>query len=197
MKRCILRPATPATFLRHALTKHPTTVIICAAKPDFLQAAVAELQDTPRPPGEAADLLTATLAQIATARHVDAVFLPTVAHLRAYLSVFSPAAAPARILVYGFLDVHRDGSEWSARGIGCSAACLVEAAARAGGEVTLTEPTGWDGEGEARWAAYEEQIPVLGSTGAMREDGSWDVPSASARTILSRWFTLQNHVETR
>lgn len=239
----ILPSSPPAAFLQHILSSraHPTTVLICASKPDFLNATVSELKDwepPQHPPakdtGAAPDkrsLLRATLAQVATARHIHTVFVPTVAHLRAYLSVFPPPAdtatpgpppagfqsaastgdaregageaQPPALLVYGFLDVHRDGSEWSAQGIGCSAACLVEAAARSGFGAVLMEPRSWDTDGDdaededavaaaARWAAYEEQIPLIGTTAAMREDGTWGVPCTSARIVLSRWFTFND-----
>lgn len=227
----ILAPSTPATFLSHILThhRHPTTVLICAARADFLHAAVSELHDSPPPPlplpddpgldrpittenADKRDVLRATLAHIATARHIQTAFVPSVSHLRAYLSVFpasSGTSVPAPpesqqnqkkeggvLLVYGFLDVHRDGGEWSAQGIGCSAACLVEAAARSGLAAVLMEPTGWqDGEeggveGKTMGTPYEEQIPVLSTTASVREDGTWGVPCTSARTILQRWFTF-------
>lgn len=224
--RIILAPSTPVAFLEHVLHQraYPTVVLICTAKHDFLHAAVSELQDAAgaasSPPIQQPDqhaVLRATLARVATARHIQTAFIPSVAHLRAYLSVFPCAAAttskpvvPApptptpqtpALLVYGFLDVHRDGGEWSAQGIGCSAACLVEAAARAGLAAVLMEPTSWEGgardeeEGEeARgWAAaYEEQIPLLSTMAAVREDGTWGGPCTSVRTILQRWFTFHD-----
>ncbi|KAJ4151592.1 hypothetical protein LMH87_012282 [Akanthomyces muscarius] len=220
-QRLVLAPSTPAAFLSHLLNqrRHPTTALICATKHDFLHAAVSELQDAPpsspssRPDDQQAPskhaILKATLAHIATSRHIQTAFVPSVAHLRAYLSVFPSATttvpAPPEpqqqqqerqqpaLLVYGFLDVHRDGGEWSAQGIGCSAACVVEAAARAGLAAALMEPQGWGAEQDetGSWAAvYEEQIPLLSSTAEVREDGTWAVPCTSARTILRRWFTL-------
>ncbi|KAM3513364.1 hypothetical protein MY11210_002945 [Beauveria gryllotalpidicola] len=221
----ILPPSTPRAFLTRVLDtlSHPTTVLICASRPDFLHAAVSELHDTPAPSSSSSlstssppDVLSATLARLATSRHIRVAFAPSVVHLRAYLSVFpatKPVPAPppvqqqqqqqktpALLLVYGFLDVHRDGSEWSAQGIGCSAACVVEAAKRGGLLAALMEPTGWgeDGgggggeqqDGETGWAAYEEQIPLLSTTASVREDRTWGVPCTSARTILQRWFTF-------
>ncbi|KAK8143691.1 hypothetical protein G3M48_006871 [Beauveria asiatica] len=227
----ILPPSTPRAFLTRVLDTlcHPTTILICASRSDFLHAAVSELHDTPAPSSSSPsstsspppDVLSATLARVATSRHIRVAFAPSVVHLRAYLSVFpatKPVAAPplvqqqkkspALLLVYGFLDVHRDGSEWSAQGIGCTAACVVEAARRGGLLAALMEPKGWgedDGggsggggrggeqqDGETRWAAYEEQIPLLSTTASVREDGTWGVPCTSARTILQRWFTFDD-----
>lgn len=257
-------PCTPTTFLQHILElyTYPTTVLICAAKQDFLNATASELQDAiptsaataaaaaapvssleqhlePLPCAEATanaapkethtaapdkrNLLKATLAQISTARHIHTAFIPSVAHLRAYLSVFPhvaqttapppppPAAQipiPGRsLIVYGFLDVHRDGSEWSAQGIGCSAACIVEAAVRSGSLKTiLMEPTGWDSpngsgddasadgdaETQTTWRVYEEQIPLLSTAASVKKDGTWGVPCTSAKVILRRWFTFHD-----
>ncbi|KAM3477114.1 hypothetical protein MY8738_006609 [Beauveria namnaoensis] len=230
----ILPPSTPCDFLTRVLDtlSHPTTVLICASRSDFLHAAVSELHDTQAPSSSPSssssssttssppDVLRATLARLATSRHIRVAFAPSVVHLRAYLSVF-PATkpvpppplvqqqkkkkTPALLLVYGFLDVHRDGSEWSAQGIGCTAACVVEAARRGGLLAAVMEPKGWgeedDGggggggggeqqDGETRWAAYEEQIPLLSTTASVREDGTWGVPCTSARTVFQRWFTF-------
>lgn len=108
-------------------------------------------------------ILSTPLRQTAVARHIRTVFVPTVSHLRAFLSVFSAegdpsskarpppvpteglsvsAAAPgmALLLVYGLLDLHRDTSEWNAQGLGSTAACLVEAAHRSGMEAVVVEP---------------------------------------------------------
>ncbi|KAJ2968742.1 hypothetical protein NQ176_g9033 [Zarea fungicola] len=262
LKAIVRPPCTPTAFLQHVLKHYtyPTTVLICAAKQDFLNATASELRDAtpataaastatpasrleqdhePLPDTEATSdavpeetladasdkrsLLKATLAQISTARHIHTVFIPSVAHLRAYLSVFPHAAQttappppppaaqipiPGRsLIVYGFLDVHRDGSEWSAQGIGCSAACIVEAAVRSGClETILMEPTGWDNangsgdgggtDGDAEtlttWGVYQEQIPLLSTTASVRDDGTWGLPCTSAKVILRRWFTFHD-----
>ncbi|KAL1843176.1 hypothetical protein VTJ49DRAFT_2727 [Mycothermus thermophilus] len=136
-------------------------------------------------------LLTPTLAQLSTTRHIRTVFVPTVSHLRAFLSDFSlvddkaaaflssthhkppprnfpplpppPPPPPPQhqqpnthhrhlsteprkpleknplLLVYDFLALHRHTSEWSAQGIGASAAGLVEAAARTGLRAVVVE----------------------------------------------------------
>ncbi|OAA69603.1 hypothetical protein ISF_02873 [Cordyceps fumosorosea ARSEF 2679] len=200
----ILPPATPAAFLSHILDAPPppnTTVLICAARSDFLRSAVSQLHDQPAEE----DVLRATLSRVAVARRVRVAFAPSVAHLRAHLSA-SVLPGAAHLLVYGLLDLHRGGGWWSAQAIGCSAACLVEAATRAGSAAVMMEPTGWKAEGEekeeeeevarrkreGRWAAYEEQIPLLSSTAEPREDGTWGVPCTSARVILQRWFTFDD-----
>ncbi|EGX95373.1 hypothetical protein CCM_00027 [Cordyceps militaris CM01] len=200
----VLAPLSPIAFLTHILDTAPTsttsttTVLICAARSDFLRAAVTELHDRAHPPSAAPDVLRATLGRVAAARRIRTSFVPSVAHLRAHVSALPPPAVPARLLVYGFLDVHRDAGGWSAQDIGCSAACLVEAA-RGGLVLMLREPTGWGAEEEeegkkgAQWpAAYEEQIPLLSTAAERREDGTWDVPCTTARVVLQRWFTFDD-----
>lgn len=98
---------------------YPTTLIICSPRADFLASLRSDVvgqepanpeadhhsehhmphqQETVQPPAATAppptaattSLLHATrLYQIAIARHIRLVFLPTVSHLRAYLSVFT------------------------------------------------------------------------------------------------------------
>ncbi|KAK4198264.1 hypothetical protein QBC40DRAFT_230469 [Triangularia verruculosa] len=104
------------------------------------------------------------LYQLAVTRHIRTVFIPTVSHLRAFLSVFTvqdnlivsapPAttstAAPGSsssganhrahlLLVYGFLGLHRHTSEWSVQGVSGTAAVLVEAAKKAGLRAVIVE----------------------------------------------------------
>ena len=222
----ILPPNTPAAFLRHVLAyeAHPTTLIICGPKDEFLLSVISDIdtnteainnetatnqedspdneqQSEPQPPQKKRDsLLIPTLMQIATSRHIRMAFVPTVTHLRAYLSTFtqsrSPVSAPPvkqrqgrppHLLVYGFLHTHRDGSEWSAQGIGTTAACLVEAAARTGLKAAIVEPRLNQDELDA--VLFDEQLPLV--SGSMRKgDGTWSGRTASAKTIFGRWFTF-------
>ncbi|KAK3190828.1 hypothetical protein K4F52_003144 [Lecanicillium sp. MT-2017a] len=217
-----LPPNTPATFLRHVLAHetYSTTLVICGPKDDFINSVIADI-DTPRdlpgnkdenieqselgdaeqPPRKQRDpLLIATLMQIATSRHIRTAFVPTVTHLRAYLSTFtmarSPVSAPPvtrpqkrppQLLVYGFLHTHRDGSEWSAQGVGTTAACLVEAAARTGLRAAIVEPRLEMDERDAH--LFEEQLPIV--SGSLRKaDGTWSGRTVSAKRVLGRWFTF-------
>lgn len=103
-------------------------------------------------------LLTSPLHQIATSRHIRVIHTPTVTHLRAILSIFSPSDSrvsvpppqppvtdskkkkPPHIIVYGLLALHRDTSEWSAQGLGNTASGLVELAHRLAWGVLVVEP---------------------------------------------------------
>lgn len=164
-------------------------------------------------------LLAAPIYQVAVARHIRILFFPTVTHLRTYLAVFTPqdskvppppplpqakgleattpvsASAsnrrhrPPLLLAYGFLSQHRDTSEWSAQGIGSTAAALVEAASRHDFRVAVVEPRG--GGGHATFnALLSESAPVL-SGGTRRIEGAWMGRTVEVRSVLGRWFRFQ------
>lgn len=163
-----------------------------------------------------AQLLAAPLLQVAVSRHLRVVFVPTVSHLRAFLAVFSPmdptskvrpppldisrpgVCEPPSLLVYGFLGIHRDTSEWSAQGIGCTAAGLVEAAYRNKFAAVVLEaesPNTADfADGTSEGIAVEE-IPVLSGSarrlGQDGESGHWTGKTVPIERVLGRWFRLR------
>ncbi|EGY16752.1 uncharacterized protein VDAG_07916 [Verticillium dahliae VdLs.17] len=97
-------PASPADLLHYIVSyqTYPTTLLICASRADFLaslqqdihaQLTTPALDTEPArtlQPTSASPLLQAPLYQVAVAKHIRIAFLPTVAHLRAYLAAFSP-----------------------------------------------------------------------------------------------------------
>jgi hypothetical protein len=203
----LLPPASPSQLLSYILTHHryPTTLLIGASKQQFLQSLLEDI-NTPLATSDRGEddpraLLQVTLRQVAVSRHIRIAFIPTVTHLRAYLAAFSSEVAPVRappatfdahseplLLVYGFLELHRLTSEWSAQGIGDSAAALVEAASSTGDHglrAAIIEPT--SGAEEASVDDPEELVPVLSGM-SRREDGSWVGRAVPARRILERWF---------
>lgn len=199
--RPVLLPhASPAHLLSQLLHhhRHPTTVIVCCAKQDFINSLVSEAHHDP---SSADQILAKTLSNVATSRHLRIAFAPTVAHLRAYVSaldsqldappnpnLFSERLkTPPLLLAYGFVDVHRDGGEWSAQGTALSASLLIDAALRNGLRAAIAEPV----EG-----SYDEVIPLL--SGAMQKvDGSWSGRTATVRRALSRWFLEENPNEAQ
>ncbi|EGS21826.1 uncharacterized protein CTHT_0036960 [Thermochaetoides thermophila DSM 1495] len=121
-------------------------------------------------------LLTNTLHTLAVSRHICTVFIPTVTHLRAFLSVFSlaqpvtssnrsklpqPLPPPRRnrdsgttgtgtlpiLVVYDLLGLHRATSEWSAQGLSSTVATLVEAGKREGMRLVVVERKGHGSRG--------------------------------------------------
>lgn len=200
----ILSPVTPSELFLYILAHHryPTTIVVASAKQPFLDALTLEVKSQKEPQQDR--LLQKTLLQTAISRHIHLVFTPTVTHLRAYLSTFSREDSKIRappnfkangtgdslLLVYGFLEVHRVTSEWSAQGIANSAAALVEAAATNSLRATVVEPRG-GGQGFERLDEFlGEDVPVLSGT-LMRDSGAWNGRTVQIRRVLSRWFEIE------
>ncbi|KAI5866731.1 hypothetical protein GGS23DRAFT_284996 [Durotheca rogersii] len=163
-------------------------------------------------------LASAPLHQVATSRHLRVAFVPTVTHLRAYLAVFSPDAskvppppsapqeqprqlpgrwpAPPRLVLYGFLALHHDTSEWSAQGLADSAAVAVELGHRMSWKVVLVEPRR---PATAPAPAFEdvlrEAVPILGGGGRRAglgsEEGRWAGRTVEVGRVMKRWFRFQ------
>lgn len=230
----ILSPALPSELLTYIIHQetHPTTLIICSSRADFLAQLISEMQDkTSRPPQSQPEpdrnaLLSSPLYQVAIARHIRMVFVPTVSHLRAHLSVFtaddskvrpppttSPSARarrPPLLLVYGFLDLHRDTSEWSAQCISSTAVGLVEAARRTLFRAVVVDcprrtsrlSEGGGGEGAAdggggnavgaEESLLSEEVAVLSASarraGGDLDDVAWTGRKVAVGRVLGRWF---------
>ncbi|KAI0442575.1 hypothetical protein F4803DRAFT_369277 [Xylaria telfairii] len=230
-----LSPALPSEFLSYILNQHayPTTLIICYSQSEFLTSVVEDIQTqsasarpnierqegqhegepsySPNPVGEGDPamkhaLLSSPLYQVATSRHIRVIYAPTVTHLRAYLSVFSPdeSRVPTpptypltrdhskpHIILYGFLRLHRDTSEWSAQGLSNTASTLVDLAHRLSWRTLLIEPR----TGATFEELLREAVPILNG-GARRlgpdpEEGAWTGRTVEVGRILGRWSRFQ------
>lgn len=219
MKPVVFSPALPAELLRYivAFQTYPTTILICAARGDFLSSLVQNVQQTisqdatvigeadaePGTTSTSHTLLTTSLYQVAVSRHIRILFIPTISHLRAFLSIFntedSKIPSPPRLLppnkgdppfllVYGFLALHRDTSEWSAQGISNTAAGLVEAAKRVAFKAVVVESK--QGGGIDFNEVLKERVPVLTGTG--REGEAWAGRTVSLKRVLDRWFRFES-----
>lgn len=209
----VLSSRTPSELLSYIISYHryPTTLLIGSSKEEFLHSLTEDVKGHIETPSvedafnnkiTTHPLLQATLLQTAISRHIRTVFIPTVTHLRAYTSIFTPddskiTAPPSTtpqtttplLLVYGFLELHRDASEWSAQGIGSSLAALVDGAARNGFRAVVVELKGIGGlEAEK---GVKQEIPLLNGT-SMREDGTWAGPTVPVSRVLSRWFEFEH-----
>ncbi|RDA95119.1 hypothetical protein CP533_2148 [Ophiocordyceps camponoti-saundersi (nom. inval.)] len=203
-----LAPATPSELLDRILSHHsyPTTLLVCWPKKLFLDGLVQEVRQQISSSSshgghdQRHPLLQTPLLQAAVSRHLHLAFIPTVAHLRAYLAVFlardmttppppvefipsTPRQAPL-LLAYGFVELHRDGSEWSAQGLNMSAAGLVESAARNGLKAAIVEPRKTDRRDEIS-ATLDESIPLLSGGTLIRVD------EVRVRVVFSRWFEFE------
>ncbi|KAJ4854812.1 uncharacterized protein T069G_10370 [Trichoderma breve] len=180
-------------------------------------AAVSENSKEDRPQTEPPDNPTSslhplqrkTLLQTAISRHIRLLFVPSTTHLRAYLGTFSASESnipppdisglddsdprckteTPLLLAYGFLELHREGTEWSAQGIGTTVAYLVEAAARNSFRAAVAEPRGARGH-QLLDDFLDEKVPILSGT-AVRDDGTWSGRTAPVRAVLSRWFEFE------
>ncbi|KAI1079158.1 hypothetical protein F5B20DRAFT_181132 [Whalleya microplaca] len=228
----LLSPALPSELLTYILNHHayPTTLIICSSRIDFLTSLAEDIRQQANPPlspGEHGtepssstppgtnqgplkhQLLSSPLYQIATSKHIRVVYIPTVTHLRAYLTVFTPedSKVPApppdfnhsrksrHIILYGFLEIHRDTSEWSAQGLGNSAAALVELGHRLSWQTLVVEPRG-NAPGCTFEDLLKETAPYLsGGTrriGPDAEEGGWSGRTVDVGRILKRWFRFEH-----
>ncbi|KAF5016884.1 hypothetical protein F66182_11294, partial [Fusarium sp. NRRL 66182] len=133
----VLSPATPSALLSYIISYHryPTTLIVGSTRAEFHASLLGDVaqhlalydeREDERPADTDATspphpLLKAPLYQIAISRHIRLLFAPTVTHLRAYLSVFTPKDSPVSpppnhtpssraplLLIYGLLALHRD-----------------------------------------------------------------------------------------
>ncbi|CAK7244365.1 MAG: hypothetical protein STHCBS139747_005903 [Sporothrix thermara] len=109
----VVPPVRPAALLSFILARcaHPTTLVVCSTSTDFVQRCVYddatdetdETGESDRRGDTMQPLHTASLLQVAVARHIRVAFVPTVAHLRGFLAAFDLAAsrvpAPPQVLI--------------------------------------------------------------------------------------------------
>ncbi|KAI7773769.1 hypothetical protein LA080_009888 [Diaporthe eres] len=230
----ILSPALPSELLTYVVRYHeyPTTLIVCSSQAEFLDSLLTDAQKSLSVATEGSQvpglspLLSSPVYQVAIARHIRMIFVPTVSHLRACLSVFTtkdskvpppPPVTSSRqartrplLLVYGFLALHRDTSEWSAQGISSTATALVEAARRVGFRAVVvdsprlvvqteddaTAQGAGDDDGpvgfETGQTILSEEVPVLSASarraGADLDDADWTGRTVTLARVLGRWF---------
>jgi len=149
-------------------------------------------------------LLAAPLYQVAVARHIRMLFIPTVSHLRSYLAAFDPDDSrippppnlgslskpqPPLLLIYGLLLLHRDTSEWSARGISNTLSAVVETARRVLFRPVVVEQRGV-GDPSDFLALLEQPVPVVYS-GLLGMDENSGERTVTVKRVLGRWFTFQ------
>ncbi|KAI0834101.1 hypothetical protein F5Y06DRAFT_178493 [Hypoxylon sp. FL0890] len=217
---------------------YPTTLIICSPRSDFLATLAEDVLYRETAPPESVvpvehvaetppssitpdthkvnqeeirtqhTLLSSPLYQVATSRHIRVLYIPTVTHLRAYLSVFSPddskvpippanfkfSGCPPSIILYGFLDIHRDTSEWSAQGLSNSASTLVELGHRLSWQTIIVEPQKHNSTSSLE-GMLKEAVPFLSGGGRRlaldSEEGGWTGRTVEVGRVMKRWFHFQ------
>lgn len=136
-------------------------------------------------------LLIPSLQQISRSRYINTAFVPTVSHLRAYLSVLpsdpslqastheyaskheGTIAHSPLLLVYGLIELHRETSEWSTQGLGNTLAGLVEVGAGTGRRILVVE----------RQEDVEDEVVVVDADDG---EGDSDEEEKAARAERSR-----------
>ncbi|KAI4863425.1 hypothetical protein F4820DRAFT_427050 [Hypoxylon rubiginosum] len=225
-------PALPSELLTYILNHgaYPTTLIICSTRAGFISSLVDDVRgetalesSLAECVAEASDVqgekskrearqhrfLSSPLYQVATSRHIRVVYIPTVTHLRAYLSVFSPEESPIppppsnfkssrdecpRMILFGFLDMHRDTSEWSAQGLSNSLSTVVELAHRLSWQAAIIEPRKRDSS-SAFEDVLKEHIPFLSGGGRRpgldSDEGGWTGRTVEVGRVMKRWFRFE------
>ena len=218
----VLPPLFSIEFLSWLLEHHekPTTLLICCSREAFLADIQTNLQSlhcenpatTPNDgnQGLAHPLLNPTIHLISRSRSIHLVFVPTLPHLRAYLSTYtfpptceSPflTSTKARfrvpiLAIWGLVDAHRSTAEHSAQGLSRTVAAAVESASLAEQRLVLVEAKILDGEQDGDTEGFDvafgnpwkEQVPVL--SGTIRfggEDRVWAGKTIEVGHILARW----------
>ena len=218
-----LPPLLGIEFLSWLLKYHegPTTLLICCTREAFLADLQANLQQLPYESsattpndgnrGLAHPLLNPTIHLITRCQSIQLVFVPTLPHLRAYLSTYtrppnsesSPLASTRSgyrvpiFAIWGLLYAHRSTAEYSAQGLSRTLAAAVESASLAEQRLVLAEAKIYNigeqyGDTEAFDVAFEnpwkEQVPVF--SGSIRfggEDRVWAGKTIEVGHVLARW----------
>ncbi|KAJ4366023.1 hypothetical protein N0V95_000249 [Ascochyta clinopodiicola] len=184
----VLYPLTLPALLDYTLETQsgssPTTLVICSDKNVFLDDLAQSLkhqQATTHQDSNLQQLLTPTLHNLSTTRHVKLAFCPSVQALLAYLTAYDrPGYVHAeesegrdRLVLVNPLALHKPTPSFSAQGLSRTFAAAVETALRTGAMLHLVECEGrrdshgddlnedvamLDGDEESR-AATEEQSP--------------------------------------
>ena len=217
-----LSPSSSQAFLQFILEHNlePTTLIICSTREAFLD----DLQEPNRGAAEhdSADQVTIeqsdalvypSLRQIAVSRSVKLVFVSTIPQLRAYLSTYqascdespdnhtndAPSHRQRLLAIWGILNLHRSGFEYSAQGLCRTLGSAVDAAHFSKQKLVLGEMPVTTVSADADVAdvesgiinPWQESVPLLNSS-AMHGDGRM-LPRRNIQVsaILSRWCHFQ------
>jgi hypothetical protein len=145
----VIYPLTLPTLLQHVLstqssTAH-TTLIICSSRESFLQDLLTSLQqqEDEHDAETLQRLITPTLHNLATARHVKVAFCASVQTLLAYLTAYSNGGgdekSKERLVLVNPLGLHAPTPSFSAQGLSRTFAAVVETATRVGAVLVVAE----------------------------------------------------------
>lgn len=195
----------------------PATVIICCSREkfseDFQTCLEAEQSNNEQEPDSTHRLLVPTLHSISVHRSINLVFVPTLSHLRAYLSVYGKqsmsvdSVSPRHglgnqkpiLAIWGLTSLHRSTDELSAQGLSRTLASAIETAQGAHQKLVVVEPefiipgNGMERAGETPLDAWKEPIPLLSSSvksniGQRALSGR----NIEVGVVVSKWCRLEN-----
>lgn len=215
-------------FLTQLLEQHapPSTLIVCSTREFFLERLLIEFRQESQVltvSSQKNDTQTTdcsffppTLHLIAKSKSISLAFTPTLPHLRAYLATYAhPITSPDEQIIYekpgthiptlailNPLTLHRPTSDFSAQGLSRTFALLIDAAAREGMQLLVTEchlipedeemQTDEDGASRTPRDPWSEQVPLLnGSIRFGGEERLWAGRTVEVRKVVSRWFRLE------
>jgi hypothetical protein len=220
----VIYPLTPLALLNHVLTSQtgnsPTTLVVCSARDAFLQHLLEPLKLQAKAEHDGPDLqhlITPTLHNLSTARHVQVVFCASVQTLLAYFTAYAGASQGrdrGRLVVVNPLRLHAPTPSFSAQGLSRTFAAAVEASSRADVALLVVEclaarEANQRGEEEAdveheaespreetREDPWEQQISILNVSarrfGSGNADRAWAGRTVTAKRIAARWFRFRN-----
>lgn len=218
-----------ADFLNYILDDsdaYATVLIVCSTRDFFLEQLSActrnhpqrtsppaqdkyehgpNLDLRPHPTQRTCSLLAKTIGLIAQSQRVKLVFCPTVAHLRAYLSVLltdmqqwmkldNSRYCQKMLAILDLVALHCNTVEFSAQGLSRTLASAVEAASKQDASLVLSEcahtiaPCPEHGEG-----LWHMHVPLLSDALRIGDDGrsTWTGRGIPIKRIAQRWFRFE------
>ncbi|KAK7509053.1 uncharacterized protein IWZ02DRAFT_387376 [Phyllosticta citriasiana] len=181
----VLHGLTMADLLHHLIGTHsaPTTLIVCSSRDLFEHQLLHALGGS---------LLTPTLHLLKSTLTIRLVFCPSLEALRAHLAVYN--AQSGILCVLNMLALHRDTTSFSAQGLSRTLAIAVEAAARRGQKLVMSECPG-PSDSTVEEDPWSEQLSILNVTTKSFGVGSrgWAGRTVSARAVAERWCSFERY----
>ncbi len=147
--------------------------------------------------------LTPTLKLLASSKHIEIIFCPTVPTLRARLASSTATndlygSGTPRLVILDLLALHHGTSEFTLQGLSRTFASAVSAAHWTHSNLTLVEckdvkdPSN-PHRGPRLW---NQEIPLLSRSIKLGQEGAgWAGRSLTIRKIAGRWFTFEDGKE--
>lgn len=215
----VLYPLTLPELLDYILTTQsntaPTLLVICSSRHAFVQDLSDSLQaedlsdslqadDDGQGPGGLALLVTPTLHNLFTTRHVKLAFCASVQALLAYLAAYGPSGtmhvgdyggrARARMVLVNPLALHAPTPSFSAQGLSRTFAAAAETALKADAVLHVVECRGRRraAEEDEEDDPWEQEVSILNVSarrfGSGAGEKAWAGRTIKAKRIAGRWF---------